>query len=148
MRLPPPHAVSLCRAARPRGRMFVTQLCAAAAFAFLAACSHGQNDEQDPFPHRMTVPIRVVNQNYLDVDVAAIVDGVSRRVGDVPGNTSRNFSITLSAASGQPIVMTARPIGGNGSFTSGSLNVGMGETIELRIGTTLRQSMAVLVDSL
>lgn len=148
MRLPHPQAVSV-RSFAQRGRRTLTwRRCAIAALVLLSACSHGKSDEDDPFPHHLTVPIHVVNQNYLDMDVAAVIGGVSRRVGDVPGNSSRNFTLTLSTAFGEPIAMTARPIGGIGSFTSTSLNVGMGQSIELRIGTTLRQSMAVLVDSL
>ncbi len=148
MRLPPPQAVSLHSVAPRRGRTLARRLCTVAALALLSACSHGQSDQDDPYPRHLTVPIHVENQNYLDMDVAAVIGGVSRRVGDVPGNSSRNFTITLSTAFGEPITMTARPIGGNGTFTSGPLNVGMGQSVEMRIGAMLRQSIAVLVDSL
>lgn len=150
MRLSPRQAVSVRSFAPRGGREYARRLCVIVALALVGAgaCSHGQNDQDDPFPRRLTVPIHVVNENYLDMDIAAVIGGVSRRVGDVPGNSSRNFTLTLSAAFGEPIVMTARPIGGNGSFTSSSLNIGMGQSVELRIGTLLRQSMAILHDSL
>jgi hypothetical protein len=105
-------------------------------------CSH-----QGGFgPHRPPVPVHVINENFLDMKVAAVIGGVSRRLGDVTGNSTRDF--TVDTPYGEPVTLTATPIGAPGSFVSNSLNVGMGQFIILHIGTSLRQSIAVLRDSL
>lgn len=115
---------------------------AALAAALTAGCSHHSNFG----PRRPPVPVHVVNENFLDMNVSAIVGGVSRRLGDVTGNSTRDFE--LASPYGEPVTLTAVPIGGRGSFVSGSLNVGYGQVIVLHIGSSLRQSVAVLRDTL
>jgi hypothetical protein len=115
---------------------------AALAVTLTAGCSHRSNFG----PRRPPVPVHVVNENFLDMNVSAIVGGVSRRLGDVTGNSSRDFE--LASPYGEPVTLTAVPIGGRGSFVSGSLNVGYGQVIVLHIGSSLRQSVAVLRDTL
>ena len=115
---------------------------AALAVTLTAGCSHRSNFG----PRRPPVPVHVVNENFLDMNVSAIVGGVSRRLGDVTGNSSRDFE--LASPYGEPVTLTAVPIGAGGSFVSGSLNVGYGQVIVLHIGSSLRQSVAVLRDTL
>ncbi|HWH52363.1 MAG TPA: hypothetical protein VN651_12530 [Gemmatimonadaceae bacterium] len=112
------------------------------AAALVAGCSHQTN----PAPRRPPVPVHVINENFLDMNVSAVVGGVSRRLGDVTGNSTRDFE--LASPYGEPVSLTAVPIGGRGSYVSGALNVGYGQVIVLHIASSLRQSIAVLRDTL
>ena len=111
--------------------------------ATIGACSRkhvdtGEDYRPDP------IPVHVRNENFLDMNVFVVVSGVSRRLGMVTGNGSGDFKINWSVAYGQPIVLRAVPIGGNGSITSPALSVGEGQEIEFKIGSTLRQSTAIV----
>ncbi|HEY4303033.1 MAG TPA: hypothetical protein VGM82_01095 [Gemmatimonadaceae bacterium] len=93
------------------------------------------------------IPVRVRNENFLDVNVYANVGSVSRRLGMVTGNSVATFTIDWSATIGQPIYMTAIPIGGGGArATSQGLNVGYGQMIFFTVGSVLRQSTASVGD--
>lgn len=107
-----------------------------------SACFLKAKPGEEPAP-REPIPVRVRNENFLDVNVFANVGSVSRRLGTVPGNSVGNFVIDWSATTGQPIVMTAIPIGGGGARTSSQgLNVGYGQMIFFTVGSVLRQSSA------
>ena len=125
-----------------RRRPLARLAAAALATVLVAACSHQTNFG----PRRPPVPVHVINENFLDMNVSAIIGGVSRRLGDVTGNSTRDFE--LSSPYGEPVTLTAVPIGGRGSYVSGSLNVGYGQIIVLHIASSLRQSVAVLRDTL
>jgi hypothetical protein len=111
-----------------------------------AACARGKNSDEAPDPRPDPIPVHVKNENFLDMNVAVIVSGQSRRLGTVQGNSTANFAINWSAANGQPIVITASPIGGKGTASSGQLNVGFGQVIDFRIASVLRQSAASVHD--
>ena len=116
----------------------------AAGILFLAAsCSRNKPETGEDFRPE-PIPVHVVNENFLDMNVAYVTGGVARRLGTVNGNSSGDFKISWSSTTGQPVVMTATPIGGRGSVNSGSLNVGFGQMIEFKIGSVLRQSTAVV----
>lgn len=137
---PPRGIVGLRR--RPLARTVLVAAFGMFAATLGAGCSH-----QTSFsPRRPPVPVHVVNENYLDMNVAALIGGVSRRLGDVTGNSTRDFELT--SPYGEPITLIAVPIGGRGEFVSSSLNVGVGQAIVLHIGSSLRQSIAVLRDTL
>jgi len=73
-----------------------------------------------------------------------VVSSVTRRLGQVSGNSAADFRIDYMLTVGQSIVITGTPIGGVGIATSGPLNVGEGQMIEFEIGATLRQSTATI----
>jgi hypothetical protein len=134
------------------GRFHRRRVLSALAFAALstasvAGCSHNNHNE-DMYPQAPPVLVHVINENYLDMNIAAVIGGVSRRLGDVTGNSTRDFTINMSRMYGEAVTMTAKPIGGLGSFVSGALNVGDGQIIVVHIGGSLRQSIAVLRDTL
>lgn len=94
-------------------------------------------------PEHDPIPIRVKNENFLDVNVYANVGSMSRRLGTVTGNSSATFTLDWLGAVGQPIVMTAIPIGGGGQrASSGALSVGSGQMIFFTVGALLRQTTA------
>jgi hypothetical protein len=108
------------------------------------ACSHAnQPDDEIDLP-RDPISVHVKNENFLDMNIAVVAGGVSRRLGQVSGNASADFKITWSTANGQQLVLTATPIGGRGSYSSPGVSVGFGQMIELSIGSTLRLSSAVV----
>ena len=93
------------------------------------------------------IPVHVKNENFLDMNIAVVVSGVSRRLGNVVGNGSGDFMIDGQLAMGRTLYLTATPIGGRGQGTSGGLSVGPGQMIEFTVGSTLRQSVATVHDS-
>jgi hypothetical protein len=126
-------------------RNFVRALCVALLFT-ASACFLKAKPGEEPVPHE-PIPVRVHNENFLDVNVYANVGSVSRRLGMVPGNSNGTFTIDWSATTGQPITMTAIPIGGGGArATSQGLQVGYGQMIFFTVGSVLRQSTASVGD--
>ena len=118
-----------------RDRAFAALLIAA------VACSHGKAGAP-PEPRPEPILVHVKNENFLDMNVAVVVSGVSRRLGQVQGNSSADFKLDYMMTVGQSITIIGTPIGGQGFATSGPLNVGEGQTIDFQIGSTLRQSSA------
>jgi hypothetical protein len=111
-----------------------------------SACFFRSKPGDEPAEHE-PIPVRVRNENFLDVNVYANVGSVSRRLGMVTGNSVGTFVIDWSATIGQPIYMTAIPIGGGGArATSQGLNVGYGQMIFFTVGSVLRQSSASVGD--
>jgi len=117
---------------------------AALAIVALSACSRNKAQNDDFYARAEPIPVHVQNENFLDVNVFVVSSGVSRRLGQVSGNSAGDFKIAWSLANGQSISLTAIPIGGRGSATSGSLNVSPGQMIEFKIGSVLRQSTATV----
>lgn len=107
------------------------------------ACSRGKPGDT-PQPRPDPIMVHVKNDNFLDMNIAVVVSGVSRRLGQVSGNSVGDFRIDYMLTVGQSIVITGTPIGGVGIATSGPLNVGEGQMIEFEIGATLRQSTATI----
>jgi len=111
--------------------------------AVLAGCSRHQVDTGEAYRPE-PIPVHVVNENFLDMNVYVVVSGVSRRLGMVTGNGAGDFKISWSVAYGQSIVLRAVPIGGSGSVSAQALNIGEGQEIEFKIAATLRQSTAIV----
>ena len=127
-------------------RSFSTRL-AMVLLVAVGACSRNNPETGaafDPRPEPITVFIK--NENFLDVNVALISGGVTRRLGQVNGNSSGEFKVNASVASGQSVAITATPIGQSGRFTSQGLQVRPGQRIEVRIASSLRQSVTVVRD--
>ena len=120
--------------------------CARVAASALSACARNKSDEQeaDIEPSREPIQVHVRNENFLDMTIAVIASGVSRRLGQVSGNGVGDFTINPNIANGQSINVTATPIGGNGRYTSPGLSVTSGQMIDVRIASTLRQSNVIV----
>jgi hypothetical protein len=121
-------------------------LAACAALIVFAACSRNKGPETEPEPRPDPIPVHVKNENFLDMNIFVVTSGISRRLGTVSGNASGDFLINWSVANGQTVTITASPIGGRGGATSGALSVGIGQVIDFKIGSTLRQSVASVHD--
>jgi hypothetical protein len=107
------------------------------------ACSH-KKPGTPPEPRPDPILVHVKNENFLDMNIAVVISGVSRRLGQVPGNSSGDFKVDFMLTVGQTITITGTPIGGRGIATSGPLSVSEGQMVEFEIGSTLRQSTATV----
>jgi len=85
------------------------------------------------------VSLHVQNDNFLDVDVYAVIGGQARRLGTVVGHTGSKFALNPSVAT-QDLYLVATPIGGSGRASSGRVAVSPGDTIIFTVGAILRNS--------
>jgi hypothetical protein len=116
------------------------------ALVLASACFLRSKPGEEATP-RPPIPVRVRNDNFLDVNVYASVGSASRRLGTVTGNSTAMLTIDWPATGDQPIVLTAIPIGGGGArATSPAMQVGQGQMIFFTVGSVLRQSTATVGD--
>ncbi len=109
-----------------------------------ACASHGRTYEQSSGGEvelSDVIPVQVVNDNYSDVTVYAVVNGVARRLGMVTGNSKATFSVRASQIPAGQVRFIGEPIGGTGRASSGVLSVGRGSTVVFNIAPALEQSM-------
>lgn len=97
-------------------------------------------------PEPDPISVHVKNENFLDMNVAVVANGVSRRLGSVSGNSIASFTVPWNVANGSTIAITARPIGGRGQATTGGLSVSPGQVVEFRVGSLLSQSAVTVHD--
>jgi hypothetical protein len=119
-------------------RFIIAAVFATATLAAGTACWRTREAAGDLAP-ATSIGLTVTNQNFSDMDVYAVSDGLATRVGTVTGNTTRSFSLHASLAS-RDLRIVATPIGGNGRASTGEVLVSPGQTIEFRIGSLLRNS--------
>lgn len=128
-----------------RRRAFVRVGTRLAIVAFAAsACSRSNKVEMEEEPRPEPIPVVVKNENFLDVNVAVLSGGVSRRLGQVSGNGSAEFRLNWNVANGQSISLTATPIGQNARYTSPGFSISPGQMIVVRIASVLYQSTTVV----
>jgi hypothetical protein len=121
-----------------RGKRFLIGLIVATATVpAIGACSH-PNELAGELAPANTVDLHVKNENFLDMDVFAVMDGQATRLGTVTGNGSRNFVVDATLGV-RDFRIVATPIGGTGRAT-GSIAAAAGQTIDFTIGSVLRNS--------
>ena len=126
-----------------RGKQFLIGLFSAGAVLGSAtACSH-TNELGGELAPASAIGVSVRNDNFLDVDVYAVSDGVPTRLGTVTGNGRGVFAIDPSFAT-RDLAIIARPIGGSGLASSGRVLVSAGQTIQFTVGSTLNNSTVVI----
>lgn len=109
--------------------------------ALATACvRHPETEDDQPPEKPEPIHVHVRNENFLDMNVYMIVNGVSRRLGTVTGNGAGDFTVDWGITVGQSISLQAIPIGGRGSANSGQLSIGLGQMIEFVVAPVLRQS--------
>lgn len=122
-----------------RGKRFLIGLIAATATVSAAgACSH-PNELAGELAPANTIDLHVKNENFLDMNVYAVMNGQSTRLGTVNGNGSRNFVLDATLAL-EDFRIVATPIGGTGRAATGSIAVAPGQTVDFTIGSVLRNS--------
>ena len=123
-------------------RLFAVLLAIAPGAVGLAGCGRTGEAGGEVVPANV-VGLDVKNQNFLDVDVFSIVDGLSTRLGTVTGNGSRHFLLDPMVGS-RDFHLIAVPIGGAGRASSGPLAVSSGQTIVFTVGPVLQNSSAII----
>jgi hypothetical protein len=113
-----------------------------------SACAHGNQTGAEDFPPEPPVGVYVRNENFLDMDVFAVLDNSARRLGTVPGNSSGSFTLRWPGAHAQGISVRAVPIGGGGLYQSGVVSLGSDQIVDLHIAPVLRQSVTTVRDTL
>ena len=119
-------------------RLLIGLMAASATLSTATACSRA-NEAGGELAPATSIGLQVKNQNFYDMDVYAVSQGLATRVGTVAGNSTRTFLLHPSLAS-QDLRIVATPIGGNGRASSGTIQVAEGQTIEFTIGSMLRNS--------
>ena len=109
------------------------------ALSSVSGCSRNSMAAAGDVSPANTIGVHVQNNNFLDVDVYAISEGLPTRLGTVTGNSSATFVLDGSLAS-QDLRIVATPIGGNGRASSGPIVASPGQTIDFQIGSMLRNS--------
>jgi hypothetical protein len=95
-------------------------------------------------PHVEPIPLKVRNDNFSDMTVAVVIQGITRRLGTVSGNSVATFAITRSMYVTSDINIVATAIGGSGRASSGTISVSEGQEVEFHIAPVLRQSSVVV----
>ncbi len=90
-------------------------------------------------PERI-VTLTVDNQNFADMDLYAVDNGVFYRIGMVVGETKGTFAIRPMNFKNGLFQVVARPIGGWGYASTGLLNVRAGDTVAFTISPLLSTS--------
>jgi hypothetical protein len=125
--------------------MYATRVIIASLLCSFATggCHHG-GFANAPGGTQGAVGLVVQNQNFYDMDLYVVSEGLATRVGDVGGNTTARFTLDPSFFPSSELRIIATPVGGNGRASSGPLNVGPGQTINFTIASVLRQSSATI----
>jgi len=126
-----------------RLRLLVVTLAIGATVPMAGACAHTAQASGDVAPST-AIGLRVRNDNFLDMDVYAISEGLATRLGTVTGNSRHNFVLDASVADGRDFRIVATPVGGNGRATTGNIAVSPGQLIDFTIGSTLRNSSVII----
>jgi hypothetical protein len=124
-------------------RLIIGLFAAGATLSSVGACSHNYYEAGGEVAPSGAIGLQVRNENFLDMDVYAVSNGLATRIGTVTGNSTAHFVLNESLAA-QDLRIVATPIGGNGRASSGNITVAPGETIDFRIGSTLRNSSVVI----
>ena len=74
------------------------------------------------------------NQNFSDMDLYVVSEGLATRIGDVTGNSTAHFTLDPSFFPSNELRIIATPIGGNGRASSGPLTIGPGDRLHDRGG--------------
>jgi hypothetical protein len=112
-------------------------------FSFAVGCHRGGFNNA-PTGTQGAVGLVVENQNFYDMDLYVVSEGLATRIGDVGGNSTARFTLDPSFFPSSELRIIATPVGGNGRASSGPLNVGPGQTIHFTIASFLRQSSATI----
>lgn len=120
-----------------KGRFATAALAAMLAIPGLTSCTHNQAAGQLVPANAVTVAVN--NQNYYDMDVYVVSDGLPTRLGTVNSNQHETFVLDPSVIA-RDLRIVAAPIGGNGRASTGTIVVAPGQTVEFRIAPLLSNS--------
>jgi len=94
-------------------------------------------------PARTPVRVEIDNQNYSDMDVYLINNGMHLLLGSAPGLSKTTLSIPQGSAGGQlQVRLLADPVGGNVPIRTPALVVAPGQNVYWTIGSDPATSFA------
>ncbi|MGH7460561.1 MAG: hypothetical protein ACREMA_05980 [Longimicrobiales bacterium] len=87
----------------------------------------------------LPVTLQVVNHNWSDIIIYAVIDGTRTRLGDVSASRSATIKLptTLLASSGM-LQLMLDPLGSRTTFRTGHIMVNGGQQVRLLIENELR----------
>jgi hypothetical protein len=99
-----------------------------------AACGHAARPATTaPGPESRTT-VKVINQNFLDMDAFVVSSGQRIPLGTVGGSSTRVLTLPAALVSTSPQVhFVFRPVGGGGAERSETITVSPGDQVELTI---------------
>jgi len=99
----------------------------------LAGSCTSQPGSPTPTATPQTV-VRVVNRNYLDMDIYALVSGEPMRVGTVTGLSTQLFPLPVGVVTtSAEVQFRANPVGSRRTGVSMAVHANPGDTLQLEI---------------
>lgn len=126
-----------------RARLFTAVLIG----GLLGGCARGATVSEGgdvDLPSNDVAALTVDNQYKNDVDVYAVYDGTSTRLGNVVAHDKGTFPLSPSRYVTGDLQIVARPIGGGGLARSGPVMVSRGSEIAFTIAPVLGQSYVIV----
>ncbi len=118
---------------------------AAAILSFAAiGCRSGSPFQGNGPAPQGAVTLNVDNQNFNDMELWVVSQGLATRLGVVGGLSKDAFMLGPSFFPSVDLRIVATPIGGNGRAWSEPLSVGPGQTIDFKISPQARLSTATV----
>jgi hypothetical protein len=111
-----------------------------AALALGMAC-RGPAAPQAAAPSRQPAVVHVTNDNWMDVGIYAVRDGVRSYLGSVTTCDTASFRIPWAIIGPGELQLQADPIGGLAVYTTDRIFVREGTHIELRVANVLAHSI-------
>lgn len=108
-------------------------------------CAHGNTSMQDADWAEMgdgdRTVVRVTNNNWSDMTIYVVRDGLRHRLGTVTSQTTERFAVPthFMAASGR-VHLLADPIGSRNTFLSSPIVITPGQTAEWQLENSLALS--------
>ncbi len=107
----------------------------------LAAQTASEEKSETPAAESQQTTVRVVNDNWHDMNVYAFRNGYRRRLGTVTSFTSRVFALPQAfLIPSDELRLIADPIGRRGAFFSEALVISAGDVIEWRLRNNINLS--------
>lgn len=106
-------------------------------------CATGRSSTYDEMTAAQPAPtdaavVHVANNNWQDIDVFAVRNGMKLRLGMVQSMGATDFRLPASFIEGAPNVQVyIHPIGSNGGYLSQAMLVNVGQRVDLHVENNL-----------
>ena len=108
-----------------------------------AACARG-GDVGGPHPSDSPVRVEVTNRHALAVEIYAVGNGISQRLGTVHPGMNAHFAIPANITNSGDVELEAAPNASSQRFRSGPLLLAPGTIVQLIVAPQLFNSTATL----
>ena len=107
-----------------------------------SACARGGLEEAAPSDS--PVRVEVTNRNALPVEIYAVGNGITRRLGTVHPGMDAHFAIPANLTTSGGVELQAGPAASSNRFSSGELLLAPGTIVEFIVAAQLFNSTATL----